>query len=184
MAGGHGGVRGENALPPHRLDVLRADQLAVVLARAFIEQFDRQQAGVAFVHVEAGEVIVAEGAQHPHPADAQDGLLAKAIPGVAAIEMIGQFPVPLAVVGQVAIQQIDGDGGSGDAFNFVFPGADLNRAAFQFHRDALGQLFEEILDDPLGGFFGLPAGGVEALVEIAFAVEEGDGDHRHLQIRR
>ena len=104
VPGWHRCVRRENALLPHRLDVLRLDQLAVGFARPLIEQFGRQQAGMTFVHVEAREAVVAQRAQHPHPADAEHRLLAEAIPRVAAVKIVSQFPVPLRVLGQVTVQ--------------------------------------------------------------------------------
>ncbi len=104
VPGGHRGVRGEDALLPDCVEVLGHDGRTAGFPGLLVEEFDGQQAGVAFVHMEARQLVVSQRAQHPHTADAQDGFLAEPVPRVAPVEMIRQFPVPLRVLGQVAVQ--------------------------------------------------------------------------------
>ncbi len=104
MAGGHRCVGGEDALWPDGLHILVVEPVAVEPACAFVEQLQSEQRGVTLVHVEAADLVIAEGAQHPHPADAEDDFLAEAVVRVAAVKMMGKRAVPLRVFREVGIQ--------------------------------------------------------------------------------
>ena len=75
----------EDALAPDLFNVFAADGFASGLCSFFIEQLQREQSRVAFVHVVAGEVVVAEGAENTHASDPQDDLLAQTVVRIAAI---------------------------------------------------------------------------------------------------
>jgi hypothetical protein len=70
VAGRHGRVGGKDALPLDRLHIVVVEQVALKPPRPFIEQLQSEQRRVPFVHVEAVHLMIAERAQHPHPADA------------------------------------------------------------------------------------------------------------------
>ena len=98
---------------------------------------------------------MAEGAQHPHAADAEHDFLAQPVPRIATIQVIGDAAVPIRVLRQVGIEQIDRHPAALGAGHLILPGADLHRAALDANNDPLWQLLEEILHDPLARFFGL-----------------------------
>ena len=80
MARRHRRVGGKHAFAAHFLHVVAREGASCPrLLRLFIEQFDRQQARVAFVHVEAVDVAVAQRPQHPHAADAENDFLTQTI---------------------------------------------------------------------------------------------------------
>ena len=70
------------------------------------DQLQRQEGGVAFVHVEDRR-LHAQRAQQPHAADAQQHLLHDARRAVAAIDAQGQVAEMLLVLRAVGVQQID-----------------------------------------------------------------------------
>ena len=93
-----------------------------------------QQRGMALVHVIHGGLVF-ERAQQARATNAEDGFLAQAIIGVAAVELIGDVAVLRVVLLQIGIEEIDGDAMAGDAFQVEPPCAHRDRAAFQGDRD-------------------------------------------------
>ncbi len=77
-----------------------ADQLAHPL--------QPEEAGVALVGVEDLRVEP-EGLQRPHPADAEQDLLADAVLGVAAVEPVGDGPSLGGVAVHIAVQEVQPD---------------------------------------------------------------------------
>jgi len=75
-----GCVRGKDTLLPDGMHILVDKSVSVKPAGAFIEHLQHEQRGMAFVHVKPADLLVAPGAHHPHPADAEDDFLAKPIP--------------------------------------------------------------------------------------------------------
>ena len=170
MSCGDGGMGGEDAFAADGFDVLMVERVPARRERLLVEQLHGEQAGVAFVHVEAREFMVAEFAQHPHAADAHHDFLAKPIPLIPAIKMVGDPAVPLRVFREVGIEQIDRHAAAFNARDVVLPCPEVDRAAADDDRGAWGELLEEILDLPFAGFLDLRAGGIESLAEIALAI--------------
>ncbi len=64
-------------------------------------------------------------------ADPEENLLGQAIPVIAAVELIGQAPVPEVIAGHVGIEQEHRHfAASGDALERVSPGAHPHRPPF------------------------------------------------------
>src|ERR1041384_894416 len=61
----------------------------------FLQQLQSKQAGMAFVHVKAGEAFEAQRPQHSHSADTEHDFLAEPIKLFAAVEVVRQCAVPL-----------------------------------------------------------------------------------------
>src|SRR5207342_2906519 len=67
-----------------------------------------EEAGMTLVGVEDLRVE-AEGLQGPHPADAEEDLLADAVLGVSAVEPVGHGPALWGVPVHVAVEQVQLD---------------------------------------------------------------------------
>ena len=178
----HRRVGGKDALGPDRFNLLMADGGLAGFIRLLVQEFDGQEGRMPFVHVEAPQVPVAQGSEDANAADAQDDFLAQAVPVVAAIEVVGELLVPGTVFREIGVQEVYRHHKTADALDLIFPGPDLHFPALDGHRGPLRHLRQEIIDGPLHRLFGLVAQGVQPLVKIAFAVEQADGHHGHLEI--
>ena len=103
------------------------------------------------VHVEPLDGLAAQRPEHPHAADAQDHLLAEPVVRVAAVEEVGQRPIPVGVLRQVGVQEIDRDLAAADPHDRVPPAADRDGPPLDLDGGPLGHLLQEVLDHPLGG---------------------------------
>ncbi len=177
----HRRMRGEDALAANGFYILVA-HFAAGGCGTLSQQFQRQQAGVSFIHVKAGQGCVAECPQHPQPTHAQDAFLAQAVIRIAAVQVVRQLAVPGGVFSDVSVQEIDGHGEAAAAFDFVFPRADPNRSAIYRHVDLASRLLQEITNRPFDRFFGLPSVRIQALLKVPLAVKQRDGHHRNPQI--
>ena len=88
---------------------------------------------------------------------AQNNFLRQAIKFVAAVERVGEVPVPFGVFGNVGIEQIDGDYVAVDTLHVIFPGANPNLSAIDLDRDASVDGFEGTFGFPLLRLLGLLA---------------------------
>src|SRR5579862_9719115 len=80
---------------------------------------------MAFVHViDLG--LAGEGVEERDSAEAEDGLLAEAVVGVAAVEVIGELAVPGVVAIDVGVEEEDGDDVAGDTDDVEAPGANMD----------------------------------------------------------
>ena len=92
--------------------------------------------------------------------------------------------VPLAVLGEIRVEQIDRHLVAGDAANRILPGAKVHRASFDLHGRARVDGLEHVLRPPLTGVSVWLPCLVEMLLEVAFAMEQRDADDRHGEIGR
>ena len=169
VAGGDGGVRGEDALLLDGLDVGFGGVAQGGAVEVVFEQADGEQRGVALVHV-ADFGLHAEGVQQGDAAEAEDGLLAEAVVGVAAVEVVGEAAVPGVVAFDVGVEQEDGDDVAGDADDVEAPGADEDFAALHGDGDDLLGSGERGFGRPDDVGLGLLADGVEVLLEVSAAM--------------
>ncbi len=106
-AGGYGSMGGEDVAGAGSFQGLV--EVEAVVAHVEADLFQRQEGGVAFVHVEDGG-LEAHGLQGAHAADAEDDFLADAGVDVAAVERIGDVAVLRQhVIGDVGVEQVEGD---------------------------------------------------------------------------
>ena len=138
---------------------------------------------MSFVHVVAVDVVVSDAFEDAYAADAEDVFLGEAVPVVAAVECAGDVAVPFAVVGDVRVEEVDGDFVAGDAVDGVLPCLDPDGTAFDGDGDFVGEEDHEVVDAPAGGDFDLVAVAVEFLVKVSGAVQEGDGDGGDAEVR-
>ncbi len=150
----------------------------------FAQKLEREHRGVAFVHVVASQVGVAERAQHTHAADSQQNFLAQPIVGVAAVQRAGQRAILLRIRFQRGVQKIDRNDEAVDTFDVVAPGAQLDAAVLERHGYAGRLFFQKVFDPPDHGIFGLGSIFSQSLCEISAAIEERDCDHRQLDVGR
>ena len=109
-------------LLPHLRDVgfgRRAQRAAAQLA---LEQRQRQQRRVAFIHV-VDVYPQAQSIGHAHAAHAQHDLLLQAVVGVAAVQVVGQAAIPARVAVEIGVEQIDRHDVPVAALHVVAPGA-------------------------------------------------------------
>lgn len=151
-------------------------------ARRLVDELHGQKARVTFVHVETMQALVAERAQHPHAADAEDHLLAEPHAVIAAVEVIGEAAVALGVLGQVGVEQIHRHPVARDPGRLVAPCAQHDGAMLDLDFDAQRHLGEPLGDRPAHRLLGLVACRIEALPEIALVMDEGDRHERHAEI--
>ena len=182
MAGGYGRVGGEDRpFADFGLGVLERYALVDELAGA-LEEVER---GVTFVGVPVGW-LDAHGAQGADAADAEDDLLAHPVLTVATVEAGGDGAGPVRVAIDIRVEKVDG--GAADLY---LPDRDpqggVHVVESDFDQDR-GAGFVLHLDHRLAaalqvsGHVELPAVGVEALLEVALAIEERDADERQAQV--
>ena len=181
VAGGNRGVGGEDALPGDGEAVVFcgfAERGAGFEAAFYLilQETESEQGGVAFVHV-VDSRQAAHLVQQLHAGEAEDGLLAKAIVGVAAIKMVGKMAVPGVVAFDVGVKQEDRNDVAMDANDVEAPGADFDLAVLHGEGDGFAGGGELVLWGPGDVGFGLLALGVKVLAEVAAAMGERDGDH-------
>ena len=184
VSGGHRRMRREHAQRLDGLHGLAADRFLAALARFLERELDGEQRGVAFVHVKASQIAVAERAQHADAADAEDHFLAQAVARVAAVEMVGQAAIFRRIRRQVGIEQQDRDDVTGDAAHVVSPRAQVDTAMLDLDADPRRKLGERLRDRPVELLLGLIAALVQLLPEIAFAMQQGHGHQRQRNVRR
>ena len=128
----HRRVGGKHALVAHHGQVGIGGRAQRTAAELAFEQSQREQRGVALVHVVDVD-LHAQGAGDADAAHAKHDLLLEAVVGVAAIEVIGEAAIPAGVTVQVGIQKVDGDHMARTALHVVAPGAYGHDPVF--HRD-------------------------------------------------
>src|SRR6516225_399864 len=95
VAGRNWGMRRENASLTHWVEILLANFVSPFGARVLVEQFEREKARMAFVHVVTLDPSIAKDMQDPHAADSEDDFLATAIVCITAIEIIDKGTIVL-----------------------------------------------------------------------------------------
>ena len=148
-------MRGENALAADFFDVLATNGSAPRLLSFFSQQFQRKQPGVALIHVESREVVIAQRAQHAHAANPEDHFLAKPIIGISSVQRSGEIPVEFAIRRQVGVQEIHRHFKSVNALHGVSPASKFEAAILDRHAGARRFLSQEIVDAPVDRLFGL-----------------------------
>jgi hypothetical protein len=183
MAGRHRRVCGEHALGADFFDVFAIDRGAARLYGFLAEQFQREECGVALVHVVAREIFISERAKHAHATDSQKNFLAQPVVGIAAIESASEVAVPFGVGREIGIEKIDRHFKVTHTLNVIAPTAQFDAAIFQRHGNAHGLFFKEIFDVPNNRFFRLATVFGEMLRKVAPAVKERYGHHGQTQVR-
>ena len=69
MAGGDGSMGGEHALLTDDLHIVVGEGHPTGAVSLLVQQFQGQQAGMPLIHMQAGEVGIAERPQHTYPTD-------------------------------------------------------------------------------------------------------------------
>jgi len=184
VARGHRRVRGEHAKRLDRHGHLAGHFQEPAPQHLLVAEFEQQQRRMPLVHVEAPDALVAQRAQHAHAADAEDDFLAQPIAIVAAVQVVGEPPVGLGVLGEVAVEQQHRQRHAAGAAHVVAPGAQRDLATLDAHLRARRHLGEHRLRRPRLRLLGLPALGIEALAEVALAMHQRDRHHRHVAVGR
>ncbi len=167
---------GEDALAADGFDVGLGGVAQWRAVHARFEQPEGEQRGVALIHVvDLG--LAAEGVEQRRCRRDEDGLLAKAVVGVAAVEMVGEVAVPGIVAVDVGVEQKDGDDVAGDAGDVKAPGAEQHSPALHIDGDDLIGRGKDRLRRPGHVGLGLLALKIEVLLEVAAAMDERDGNH-------
>ena len=115
VARGNRGVGGKHALVAHHRQVRLGGRAQRAAAHLAFEQRQREQRGVALVHV-IHVYMQAQSVGHAHAAHAEHDLLLQAIVGVAAVEVVGEPAIPARVSVEVGVEQVDRHHVAGAAF--------------------------------------------------------------------
>ncbi len=182
MAGRDGRVRGEHAATPHRFEVGRCGAIEAPGTRRLFEQGQGEQSRVPLVHVIGVDLVEAERPQRRDSANAEQHFLGQAVTFVAAVELSCEGSVAGVVFRQVGVQQIYGHGVAADTADGVAPGPQRNRAILDADRDPVVQRLEIMRRLPGVRLFALVAVFVQALAEVALAVQQGDRHHGHAEV--
>src|SRR5436305_6672227 len=125
MASRHRRVRCENAKPPDTVNIELLNAPSKALRQAAFQKAQRQQRRMAFIHVVALDIGVAELAQDLKPAEAQHNFLRQAVAVVATIQRISQSAVLRSILSQVSIEQVHRYSFAGYPLDSVAPGTHL-----------------------------------------------------------
>ena len=178
----HRRVGCKDAFFSHCLYVGEDNGLPAMLLSFLIQQLDRKQTGVPFVHMESLDLVVAQGAEHLHPADTQNHFLAKPVALIAAVKIVGQSSVRFGIFRQVGIQKINRHIKLTRTLNFISPRSKLHGSTFYVDCSSLRHFYQEVFDDPVHRLLNLPPTGIEALVKVASTMQERHPDHRDFKI--
>ena len=165
VAGGHRRVRGEDG---RALDVRERVGCRHAVGDERAHAFDREERGVALVHVEDGRVDAQRG-ECTHAADAEQQLLFDAVLAIARVQRVRE---------QFDLEQVERD-----AADVLAPDVRAQRLAVQLDvdRDGLADEPGSLRVDALVRL-GLATGVVDALAEVAPAVEQPDADERDAEL--
>ena len=182
VTGGNRRVRGEDALAAHLLDVGLGGRAQRSAAQLPLQQRQRQQRRVAFVHV-VDVYTQAQRVGHAHAAHAQHDLLLQAVVGVAAVQVIGQAAIPARVSFEIGIEQVDGH---------HVPEAALRGRSARRARSQCGLRLRTVTRagssvQKSAGFQGCTSSlctpvAVEMLLEVSLAVQQREGDQGNAQV--
>ena len=177
-AGGHGRVGGEDAARPHGLDGLRVAEALV--DHELADALEPQEAGVPLVRVEHLGPDP-DGLQGADTADAEQDLLPQPVLGVAPVQAVGDGPHLVGVLLDVGVEEVQRH-----ASHARLPHLGDERHAGQVDLDphALAGRQGHHVGVEQGVALLLPAVRVEALAEVAVAVEQADADERHAEVAR
>ena len=181
VPGGHRRVRGEDVRRPDHLARLGAGEL--VALHDLPQPLDGQERAVPLVHV-ADARLDAHHRQRAHAADAEEDLLAQAHVAVARIEARGDRALLRLVLRHVRIQQEQRH-----AADLHAPDVEVHRLAVELDlpaqrlaRRVRDQRHRHVVPVVLRIRLLLPAVGGQVLLEVAFAVEQPDGDERQAEV--
>ena len=183
MTGGHRGVRGEDALAAHVLDISLSGGAQRAAAKLALKQGQRKQRGVAFVHV-IDVYTHSESIGHAHAAHAEHNFLLHAIVFVAAVKMVGKAAVPAGIELKVGIEQVNGNDVAKAALDVVAPGTHGDDAIFDKNCNASRLFCAEIGGVPGLHGLGLLSAGGEMLLKVPFAVQQGECSQGNAHICR
>src|ERR1019366_6862694 len=147
--------------------------------------FEDGKAAVPFVQVQdaGGD---AHGAERAISANAEQRFLADADAAIAAVQTRSKFAIFLGVAFHVGIEKKQIDAAYADTPDF---GADDAATGFNLHADGFavgadGGLHGELIDVGMEVLFVLPALAVEALGEVALAIEQAHADQGNAEVGR
>ena len=183
MSGGDRRVRRED---PHRGRLAkRFVEAEAVFLHPLADEFQRSKGGMSFVHVDHAR-LDGQRLQGAGAADAEDDFLTDPRPLVAAVQPGRQMAVFVLVLGNVGVEQKEGNAAHVDP-----PDAreDLPAARRDRNDDGLsvrtkGRLNRQLGRLDLGVRFLLPALLVDALRKIALDVQQADADEGDAQVGR
>ncbi len=89
-----------------------------------------------------------------------------------------QLPVRRRVLREVGIEKEDREHGTAQARHIASPGPQLDRPPLEHDAGLHPGVDDEVVHPPVHRFLGLPARRVQALVEVALAMEQRHADHR------
>ncbi len=131
----------------------------------FLEERQREECGMTFVHVIAVQVFQSNMAEQTNAPDAQQNFLTDPVVLVAAVEL-------------------HGDNKSGHAMNVAAPGPYMHIAILDTNREGSLHRLQHGFRYPGIGLFGLIPFRIQALAEISFSMQQRDRDHWQFEIRR
>ena len=180
VAGRDGGVGGEHVRRRHRLAGRLEGDAPLLHQNA--DALEAEEGGVALVHVEHVG-LDAQELQGPHPAYAEENLLADPHFLVAAVELAGDLAILGRVLRHVGVQQVQGDPAHADVPDL---GLDVPPGELHLHHGRRvvaehlgdGEIVEVVPREQLE----LPSVGVEALAEVALLVQQSHPHQRDAQL--
>src|SRR5688572_10459805 len=95
---------------------------------------------------------------------------------------MGQRPIPLGILRQIAVKKIDGHREISRPGDTVHPSSESHRSAFDSDRNPLWQLGKKIIHGPIHRLFDLTPGAIEPLVKVALPMQQSYRYHRQLEI--
>ena len=176
VPGGNWGVDGVERRSAHHLQCLVEGQLLVL--HIVNQSLQVEQRGMTLVAV-IDVVLESQPLEQQHTADAQQVLLLDAVLPVAAIELVCDGPVILAVEVQVGVEQIELHSSDIDAPHV---GIDYMSGIRHLQNHLLALCVQHRRDGQLHKVLRLVVGNLlpvhrECLGEVAIAIEESDGSH-------
>ncbi len=181
MACGHRSVSCKNEA--RRGHIARFGEGEIVLFREPANPFHREERGVALVHV-IDRRLQAQRLQRAMPADAEQDFLLQAHLQIAAVKLIGDIAIVLAIGGHIRIEKVEIDAAdanlpdSGRYGTSVVVNFDGERTPVRPKFEAQREIAEVVI---FVGFL-LPARWIQVLLEVSLLVEQAHTHQRHTQI--
>src|SRR3989338_6650510 len=126
MPGGYRSMSGKYAFISYGLKVIFFINIRFNIFFCPLQQFQRKEAGMAFVHMIFLNIFITNGFDCSQTPYTKNYFLAKAIPLVASVKKTGEAAVVFGIFRKIGVQKVNRHGSAGRTLYNIFPNLDFD----------------------------------------------------------